>query len=293
MAQPVTKPVTNENARFRLACFTIFDMTYDFTVLKSKLQFLAYGQEVCPKTGNDHYQCFGYASVAQRWTWWQKLLKPHHFEQCIGTLEQNSKYCAKEGKYQEFGVKPMGDGKKRSLDVLTQEVMEAARGSLPLDEIVTVPDNAPTFVQYHNGISKLYNMTVTNKLRKVDKNFAPEVIYIWGEPGSGKSQKVRELDPDVFDIPEDDGYKWKDGYCGQDAVVYENVSVRNITHPERLLKEIDRYYMQVPVKGGYIGWRPKRIYITTVYPIETFAYEVKFSKPAEFTRRVTQIIHVT
>jgi len=187
----------------------------------------------------------------------------------------------------------MDNGQKRSLVELTADIMEAARESIPIDEIVTIPTNAPTFVQYHNGVSKLYNMTVTNKLRKIDKNFAPEVIYIWGEPGSGKSRKVRELDPDVYDIPADDGYKWKDGYCGQDAVVYENVSTSNITCPERLLKEIDRYYIQVPVKGGYIGWRPKRIYLTTVYPIEAFADQVKFSKPTEFTRRVTQILHVT
>ncbi len=58
----------------------------------------------------------------------------------------------------------------------------------------------------------------------MDKDFAPEVIYIHGEPGSGKSRYVREHDPNVFDISNNDSYKWKDGYSGQDVVVYSDVS---------------------------------------------------------------------
>ncbi len=45
---------------------------------------------------------------------------------------------------------------------------------------------------------------------RVDKDLAPEVIYIHGEPGTGKSRYVGGHDPDVLDIPEDDSYKLKD-----------------------------------------------------------------------------------
>jgi hypothetical protein len=171
-------------------------------------------------------------------------------------------------------------------------VTEAAENGTYLCQVVAEPGNQSTFVQYNSGIQKLFNHVVTNKLLKVDKDFAPEVIYIHGEPGTGKSKYVREHDPGVFDIPEDDSYKWKDGYSGQDAVVYENVSVNNLKCPERLLKEIDRYFIQVPVKGGYIGWRPKRIYITSVYLPQHFAEQVGFSKPSEFLRRITQIVNL-
>lgn len=206
-----------------------------------------------------------------------------------GTFAQNDKYCSKENDLTCFGVKPMGNGKKRSLSDLCAEVTSGAEAGKPLRDIVMESEQQHTFVQYHGGISKLHAMAVNYKLSKIDKNFAPEVIYVHGEPGTGKSRWVREQDPDVFDIPEDDSYKWKDGYSGQEAVVYENVSVTNIKHPERLLKEIDRYFIQVPIKGGFTGWRPKRIYITTVYRLEHFAEQVGFSKPSEFTRRVTQV----
>jgi hypothetical protein len=126
----------------------------------------------------------------------------------------------------------------------------------------------------------------------VDSNFAPEVIFVSGAPGSGKTRYVYEKDPGVFRVPSQDGYKWKDGYSGEDAVLYDNMSIKNNTHPENILQEIDRYFIQVPVKGGYIGWRPKRIYITSVYPITIFAEEAGFSVPSEFTRRVTQVVEI-
>ena len=292
MEQPATlEPDTRKNTPFRGACITCFGSDW-YTELPDSLQYLAWGEETCPTTGKKHKQAFAYARTAKRLSAWKKLFPGAHIEQMRGTFSDNERYCSKEGTYTTLGVKPMLNGCKRSLEDLSCDIIQAARDQVPLDEIVTIPEKAPTFVQYHNGLTKLYQMTVTNKLRKTDKDFAPEVIYIWGDPGTGKSKKVRELDPEVFDIPEEDGYKWKDGYCGQDAVVYENVSTRNITYPERLLKEIDRYYMQVPVKGGYIGWRPKRIYITSVYSPGLFAQEVKFSKPEEFTRRVTKVIHL-
>jgi len=299
MAQPVTKPVTNENARFRLACFTIFDMAFDFTNLKNKLQFLAYGQEVCPKTGKDHFQCFGYAKDAQRWSWWQKLLKPHHFEQCIGTLDQNQTYCSKEGKYQEFGTKPMGNGHKRSLAETCEAIAEGVKQGQAIDEIIApLPEAYPVYAQYKSGMHALHSLLVTNKLRNVDRDYAPEVIYVWGPPGSGKDRYVRDHEfntygREVYDCPAADGYKWKDGYSGQDAVLYANVTPADIKNPSQLLKEIDRYFIQVPIKGGYIGWRPRRIYFTSVYPLDLFADTTGFSKPLEFTRRVTKVLDVT
>jgi hypothetical protein len=140
-----------------------------------------------------------------------------------------------------------------------------------------------------NGLKGLYNDHLIEKQRKMDKDFAPEVIYIYGPQGSGKTRHVRDLEPAIYDCPEDDQYKWKDGYAGEDAVLYDNVRNDNIK-PTRMLKEIDRYFIQVPVKGGYIGWRPKRIYITSIHPLDVFANESGFTDPRDLTRRVTQII---
>jgi hypothetical protein len=143
---------------------------------------------------------------------------------------------------------------------------------------------------YSSGLKALHNAVVTCKLRRVDPDFAPEVIYVYGGPGSGKSRYVCQKDPEAFYVPEKHGYKWKDGYSGQDTVVYANISPKNLKRADSsFLKEIDRYFIQVPVRGGYIGWRPKRIYLTSVYKPCQLA-KLGFSHEEQFLRRITHVV---
>lgn len=281
------EPVTSKNAAFRAACITHYGEPFED--IPDKLQYLAFAEETCPTTGRKHYQTWAYAKSVMRFTQWKTLFPGDHIERMHGTFDQNDKYCSKENEMTTFGLRPMGNGKKRSLEDLAHSVTNAGLTGQRLSEIVTQEENRATYVQYHSGITNLYRHAVTEKLRRVDKNLAPEVIYISGPPGCGKTRHVYEQEPDIYRVPDHDGYKWKDGYSGEQAVLYDNVSIKNCTRPETLLQEIDRYFIQVPVKGGYIGWRPLRIYITSVYDIDTFSLNAGFSDPREFTRRVTSI----
>jgi len=291
MDQPATsKPATS--IPFRGACFTLNNpKPDDLSELPEKLCYLAYAHEIAPRTGTPHLQGWAYARTAMRLSAWIKILPRAHIEVMRGSFTQNDAYCSKSNELIEFGEKPMGNGKKRTLENLAHSVVEAGMTGKRISEVVTEEENRATFVQYHTGITTLYRHAVTEKLRKVDKDFAPEVIYIHGVPGSGKTRWVYEEEPDVYRVPTHDGYKWKDGYAGEEAVLYDNISITNCTRPETILTEIDRYFIQVPVKGGYIGWRPKRIYITSVHEIDTFSEQAGFTVPTEFTRRVTRIIH--
>lgn len=288
MDQPETsKPETSTNATFRAAAITHFGDPWQ--ALPEGIQYIAFAEETCPTTGRKHYQTWAYASKPMRLTGWKRIFPRDHIEKMYGTFTQNDRYCSKEGQLIEFGTRPMGNGQRRDLDQLSHAVVEAGSCGKRLSSVVIEEDARATFVQFHSGITQLYRHAVTEKLRRIDKDFAPQVIYIQGKPGTGKTRYVYETEPDLFRVPDHDGYKWKDGYSGEPAVLYDNVSIKNITRPETLLQEIDRYFIQVPVKGGYIGWRPERIYITSVYDIETFAENVGFSDPQEFTRRVTLI----
>jgi hypothetical protein len=287
MDQPATNEPATKNATFRGACITHYGEAW--TALPEKMQYLGFSQESCPTTNRIHYQAWAYSKIAMRLTAWKKAFPGDHIEQMRGTFAQNDRYCSKQNEMTHFGERPMENGKKRSLVELTEAIIDAAQSGTPIEDVVTLPDHAPTYVQYHNGIRSLYQMAVTKKARSVDRDFAPEVFYYWGPPGSGKTRKVYELEPDIYKVSPCDGYKWKDNYSGQDAVLYDNVSCQNITSPERFLMEIDRYYSQLPVKGGFIGWRPKRIYITSVVNPAILASTVAFSLPGEFLRRVTSV----
>lgn len=291
MDQPVTnKPVT-ENATFRACCFT-WNNHLQIDELPLKFKYLAYSNEIAPTTGTPHLQGWAYAKNSMRLTAWKKELPGAHIEQMHGTFAQNDVYCSKVNQLIELGERPMGNGQRRDLADLSHVVVEAGMTGKRLSSIVCEEENRATYVQFHNGITNLYRHAVTEKLRKVDKDFAPEVIYIHGQPGTGKTRYVYDQEPDIYNIPEQDGYKWKDNYAGEDAVLYDNMSLKNCTRPDALLREIDRYFIQVPVKGGYIGWRPKRIYITSCLDPETFSENAGFTLAREFTRRITAIKHL-
>jgi len=282
-------PATNENAPFRGACLTIFGEPPE--ALPDKLQYFAYAQETCPTTGNKHLQCFAYAARAMRLTGWKKIFKGAHIEEMRGTFAQNEKYCSKEGKLIELGERPMDNGKKRSLQELCTEICQGVQENKRLSEIITQSDGKHTFVQYHSGIKALHAMEVSEKLRKIDKNFAPTVTYIYGAPGSGKTTYVHGHEPRLYECPEYAFYGWKDGYSGEEAVLYDNIRLDNFK-PVGLLKEIDRYFIQVPIKGGFVGWRPKRIYITSIFKPCELAAQGGFTDPQELIRRITHVINM-
>jgi hypothetical protein len=139
MDQPATSQACDKpNTPFRLTCFTVFDMNTNMDKLAENFQYMAYGKEICPSTQREHYQAFAYSKTAQRWSWWQKLLAPNHFEKCRGTLDQNETYCAKEGQYTEYGTKPMDNGKRRDLAEVAADIKEAALNGKRFSEVTTL-----------------------------------------------------------------------------------------------------------------------------------------------------------
>lgn len=281
---------------FRAAILTIWGVDgavpADYTELPVKLQYLAYGHEVAPTTKRPHLQAWAYSTKVMRLTAWKKIFPTASIRKMRGTFAENDRYCSKASTLTELGDRPMENGKKRTLRDLCEEVTAGAKIGVPLSTIIMDSEHKDTFVQYNSGIKTLHTYAVTEKLRKVDKAFAPEVIYVHGPPGTGKTRYVHDLDENVYDCPSEDGYKWKDGYAGQDTVLYDNVSPVTMLCPNRFLKEIDRYFIQVPVKGGYIGWRPKRIIITSVLHPDHFATQTKFTLAAEFLRRITKVVNL-
>jgi len=137
---PVTGNVTNEKksrgapkkdvdpwggTRTRGICFTNFGLKIDY--LPDDVQFIAFGQEVCPSTQREHQQGFAYTPIAQRFSWWSKKFpKGMHMEIMRGTFADNERYCSKEGQYTEIGTKPMKNGASRNahdIVVLMEEGM--------------------------------------------------------------------------------------------------------------------------------------------------------------------------
>jgi hypothetical protein len=56
-------------------------------------------------------------------------------------------------------------------------------------------------------------------------------------------------------------FQWFDGYEGQRIVIIDDF--RGEYPLPLLLQLLDRYPMQVPVKGGFSQWCPRKVYITS------------------------------
>lgn len=87
--------------------------------------------------------------------------------------------------------------------------------------------------------------------------------WYWGDTGTGKSKKAYEgLDSDqVLFIAKSGQQLWFDGYRGQRRVVFDDFRKDWCTF-HYLLQLLDRYPIDVPVKGGFVPWRPGEIVIT-------------------------------
>lgn len=256
-------------SRSRGWCFTVNNFSEEnvFAINECECKYLVYGREV-GAGGTPHLQ--GYVEFAhpQRLAGLKKILAEAHWEPRRGTPEQAAKYCKKDGQFEEKGELPK-QGRRTDLEeavelVRSKGVEEVAR-ELPL-----------VFVKYHKGLEALKSMESSHRTDP------PEVIWLWGASGVGKS---REACQGSFYVK--DGTKWWNGYNQQDRIVIDDFDG---SWPLRdLLRLLDRYPYQGQTKGGYVKINSPKIYITCDRAPEEFwtGHELDQVK-----RRINLVLHM-
>ena len=112
-------------------------------------------------------------------------------------------------------------------------------------------------LQYSTGLSRLQSALCKPPAWRQVKSY-----LFWGPPGTGKSRRVHESEPDLYSKP--DG-EWWDGYCGQKAILFDDFRGQNPLHC--LLRWLDGYPIQVPIKGGFVWAMWERVYFTSNFDI--------------------------
>lgn len=145
-----------------------------------------------------------------------------------------------------------------------------------------IADNHFTnFLRYQRGIVA-YRFT-----KDKPRDFATEVHVYWGVTGSGKTKKVFDENSDVWVHAEG---MWFDGYEGQEHVLFDDFHGGVFKLPY-LLKLLDRYPMRVPIKGGFVQWKPKKIFITSNLDPKVWFSNAHPEHVAALERRFTEVIH--
>lgn len=280
-----------ENAPFRGAVFTQYGDPPDWDIVNNKLRFMAYGLEHCPTTGREHYQGFAYAKTSMRWSAWKKVFPTGHFEKMMGSFASNETYCSKESNLIKFGEMP-AQGERKDLMGLKRKLDE-----IPIENTdyrvmdVSTEDAYFNVVAKHSRFAKEYLRHRRDKAVNANRDM-PRVWILYGFAGAGKTRWLdRKFGLNGYKRAPDNTGQWFDG-CDRDVILFDDVEVNQVP-PFSLWKRLcDRYPFSVPVKGGFITWKPKDIVFTSNYTINEWWKELDQENQAARDRRIYKTIYL-
>lgn len=240
------------------------------------LKYVILQREKCPRSGKEHLQ--GYAELKKQMrlnAMKKKFGRKVHFEKRKGTAQEAADYCRKEESRVE-GPWEAGEisapGKRSDLDSVKQ--MLDAGASMP--EVADA--SFGSWCRYRKAFSAY-------KMMKMEKKDSPkEVFVLWGEAGTGKTRHV--YDTEGFELYSKPDGRWFDGYVGQEVALFDDYT--GDLPIGLFLKLLDRYPVQVEVKGDWVPWVPKRIYITSNLAPEEWYPNATTVQHDAIRRRITK-----
>lgn len=119
----------------------------------------------------------------------------------------------------------------------------------------------------------------------------PEIWWLWGESGVGKTKGAYDLCKLKPWVSKGD-LKWFDGYDGHEDVIFDDFRYDHCEF-STLLRLLDRYEFSVPIKGSFRQWKPKRIFITTPQSIRETYQWMNSKELKQLIRRVDFERHIS
>lgn len=202
--------------------------------------------------GTRHTHIFLAARSAIRFSTIKKLFPAAHIEMCKGTCQQNMEYVSKTGKwekdrkhetcvdgtFEEFGEMPVErQGKRNDLD----DLYDMIKSGMNDHDII---NEDPAYMTLLDTIQKTRQLVVQEKFRETFRDL--DVIYIWGDTGTGKTRSVMEGHgySNVFRVT-DYSHPF-DAYSGQDVILFDEF--RSSLLLADMLKYLDGYPLELPCR---------------------------------------------
>jgi len=239
--------------------------------------YIIFGREVGQERGTPHLQ--GYVEFTKKKrrlgvTRWPGLRRARVSIR-RSTAHEASEYCKKEGSYTVGGTISEGQGSRTDLQDIKAMILNGS------DDLEIANSNFSQWL-YHRNSFNAYRLLVQER-----RNWVTKVYVLVGLPGTGKSRVCHASSRDLW-VATDCSGSWFDGYQGQEDVLFDDFDGAGAVIG-LFLKLCDRYSMQVPVKGGFVNWKPKRIFFTSNVQPELWFPTAKVEQFAAFRRRVTKL----
>lgn len=244
------------------------------------LRYLMIGAiEKAPTTGHEHVHIYAYFKTPLKLS--IKKCCGAHIEPTKGTFNDNLQYLTKDGDLTfEWGERPH-QGLKT-----VKELRE-----MNADEVPPQYYNIKTRIDQKKHDEDVF-FQMLDEIEH-DELKAPEIVYITGGTGKGKTFTAYKTALKEFEKSKIGKLTLKNEFFD---VINENAECFIIEEfrPSQIkasdfLQLTDKYGFRCNVKGGFCTLRPKKIFICSIIPPEQI-YKEEVNK--QFLRRITKIINL-
>lgn len=253
--------MAKSNPTSRYWCFTTNNYTdEDLNQLNDignseDVRYLVYGKELSTLL-TPHLQGFVIFNKPQRFNGaLLKLPNGSHLEQRSknSTNQQAADYCKKDDDYVEHGILK-SQGHRSDLDVVADKIKQG----VSMQDVAI--DHSSTYIRNYRGIAAFKSL--------LTQDYTPDTVRgIWyvGSPGTGKSRKAREDNPEAYLKSQN---KWWDGYAGEKVVIWDDLDRGAVGLGHHLKIWTDRYPCSGEIKGGIVKLQHDKMIVTSNYTIE-------------------------
>lgn len=263
-----------ENKKARSWCWTWNNPTTE-PVLPTGARYLVFGREI-GESGTPHLQGFITWENQVRLSTCRSFLSQAHWEIARGHPVQAADYCKKDGDFLEYGTPPMTSEQAGNREAERWKSAKLAAQENRLDDI---PDDI--YIRYYRTVKEIAkdHITMPNPLDQLCNEW-------WhGESGTGKSRKAFDEHPGAYRKMCN---KWWDGYQGEEIVIIDDLDIKHDVLAHHLKIWGDHYPFLAETKGGAIAIRPKKIIVTSNYPIHVVFPLEESRSPVERRFRQTK-----
>lgn len=252
--------------------------------LTENCKYAIYGHETAPTTGTPHLQGYFSLKKQSRISTIQNALQRLGIQMSIfaanGSADQNFKYCTKSDPQNFFQHGQIINRGQRS----DMDDVAAALKDRPFIDVAL--ENPGMTIKYGRGMRELKMLYDSLTLPK-DRDITVSVYY--GNAGTGKTCRALEtatklgLSFYMVNSPQG-GSIWYDGYVGQSALIIDDFY--GWIKPHDLFRLLDRYPLQLPVKGSHVWAQYSHVFITSnADPLDWYRDDVKIKFDMEALAR--------
>lgn len=247
-----------------------------------------------------HTHIFLYGRSGIRFSTIKKNFPPAHMEMARGTCQQNMEYVSKTGKwekdkkhetcvpdtFEEWGEMPVErQGKRSDYD----DLYDMIKSGMSDNDIL---EQGAEYMACLDMIGRTRQIVKQKSFEDVFRQL--DIVYIWGDTGTGKTRGVMEKHgyANVYRVT--DYLHPFDGYSGQDVILFDEF--RSDLPLKDMLKYLDGYPLELPCRymNKYACFT--KVYIVSNIPIVSQypqIYRESYESWLAFLRRINRIMHYT